>query len=331
MIDVDSEDRSSVRERPNRNTYSSTAKAGENAKAKPLLRLKATKRALPAGDVIELTDSEDDNGRAGPSQGQGLRRAGPSRASVTRAGKSQAKKGGFVLPPQEKLPAPAAAPAPAVFLPLLTVPPHEGPLFLPDMFDEPIEFGFGQSALLKPPRPPVLEPAALFPQLALVPAAAAAHQASRNRPSPPGIGREQKQKQKRIIIPCQADKPAFDVYVAQVLEIIPDVLPAHVLTLIERHHPQFKNRVVEPVLHALFENPNYPKANVKGEGKRKRDGEDDQPARAIKPKLDYGDKTRRREGGLLYVTLALVSGTRPSARHVLRTERYKIFVTGSTQ
>ena len=327
VIDIDSEDSSSVREGPNRHTYSSTAKAKANAKAKPLPRLKAPKRALPAGEVIELTDSEDDNGRAGPSQGQGSRRAGPSRASVARAGKSAAKKGGFVLPPQEELPAP---PAPAVFLPPLPVPPHEGPLSLPDMFDEPIDFGFGQSAPLGP-RPPALKPAALFPQLALAPAAAAARQAGRNSPPPPGIGHEHRHKQERIIILRQVDKPAFDVYVAHVLEIIPDVLPAHVLTLIERHYPQFKDRVVEPVLHALFENPDYPKVDARGEGKRKRDGEDGRPARAIKPKLDYGDKTRRREGGLLYPTLALVSRARPSACHALRTERYKIFVTGSTR
>ena len=79
--------------------------------------------------------------------------------------------------------------------------------------------------------------------------------------------------------PVEADEIPYDVYVAQVLEIIPDVLPAHVVALIELHYSSFKDKVVEPVLHTLFENPDYPKAEAKGKGKRKReDDEQQQPA-----------------------------------------------------
>ncbi|KAI0742253.1 hypothetical protein C8Q80DRAFT_1108089 [Daedaleopsis nitida] len=93
----------------------------------------------------------------------------------------------------------------------------------------------------------------------------------------------------------------FDAYVAQVLEIVPDVLPAHVFSLVEQQYPTHKDKVVEMVLHTLFENPDYPKADTKGKRKR----EDDQPAqRVVKPKIDYGDKNRRMEGGPYYITLA---------------------------
>ena len=42
-------------------------------------------------------------------------------------------------------------------------------------------------------------------------------------------------------------------------------------------------------------------------GKRKReDNEEELPQRAVRPKIDYGDKNRRREGSHQYVNLALV-------------------------
>ncbi|TBU39099.1 hypothetical protein BD309DRAFT_873009 [Dichomitus squalens] len=143
--------------------------------------------------------------------------------------------------------------------------------------------------MLEPPRAPPLEPAPLPP--------APAPQALRNSPPP--------QAAEPIVVPDQDEEPAFDVYVAQVLEIIPDALPAHVFSLIEQYYPNHKDRVVETVLHNLFENPDYPKADAKGKGKRKREGEGEPQDRAVKPKVDYGDKTRRREGGLHYVALAL--------------------------
>jgi TRIAD3 protein (E3 ubiquitin-protein ligase RNF216) len=57
-------------------------------------------------------------------------------------------------------------------------------------------------------------------------------------------------------------------YVAQVLEIIPDVDPEYALSLIRQHYPESRDQVVEPVLHALFEDPAYPKLDKKGKRKR---------------------------------------------------------------
>ena len=76
-----------------------------------------------------------------------------------------------------------------------------------------------------------------------------------------------------IIVPDEDDVP-FDLYVAQVLEIIPDVLPAHVFSLLEQYYPNSKDKVVETVLHVLFEDPDYPKADTKG--KRKRDEQEEE-------------------------------------------------------
>ena len=93
------------------------------------------------------------------------------------------------------------------------------------------------------------------------------------------------------------------------LEIIPDVLPTHILSLIEEHYPHYKENVVEPVLHSLFENPDYPKADANRKGKRKRDDTEPQVGRAVRPKIDYGDKNRGHPGTPFYGELAVVGGT----------------------
>ena len=141
--------------------------------------------------------------------------------------------------------------------------------------------------------------------------------------------------------------------VAQILEIIPNVEPAHLLQLIETHLPAYSvfrgNRdndddggegavaaggreataeeqvqgVVGHVLHLLFENPDYPKANLRagGKGKGKRvggpDDEDDLEGKgkgkgkakdpsSKKPKIDYASIDRPFLGGAYYFDLALV-------------------------
>ncbi|KAI0944200.1 hypothetical protein AcW1_001960 [Taiwanofungus camphoratus] len=104
-----------------------------------------------------------------------------------------------------------------------------------------------------------------------------------------------------------ADEDPFDGFVAQVLEIIPDVLPAHARALAEKHFPAHKENVVGRVLHCLFEDPEYPRLDRKGKGKRKRrDGDEEERARAsAKPKIDYGSTDREREGGEGYIDEAL--------------------------
>ncbi|KAI0351122.1 hypothetical protein OH77DRAFT_1411714 [Trametes cingulata] len=98
----------------------------------------------------------------------------------------------------------------------------------------------------------------------------------------------------------------YDAHVAQVLEILPDVAPAHVYALVARHFPAYGAKVVEPVLHELFEDPNYPRAGAGGKRKRgkERAGEGERE-RAVRPRIDYGDKDRKFEGGELYYLLAL--------------------------
>ena len=144
--------------------------------------------------------------------------------------------------------------------------------------------------------------------------------------------------------------------VAQILEIIPNVEPAHLLQLIETHLPTFSvfqgNRdpdddggegaaaagereatveeqvqgVVGHVLHHLFENPDYPKAdlraNGKGKGKRVNDPDDEddlegkgkgkaKDSSSKKPKIDYASIHRPFPGGPNYFELALVCPSLP--------------------
>lgn len=96
-----------------------------------------------------------------------------------------------------------------------------------------------------------------------------------------------------------------DAYVAQVLEIVPDVLPAHVFDLVQNR----EGNVVEQVLHLLFEDPTYPKASNKGKGKRKRERDDDaaeSSSAPVKVKIDYASEDREPVPGFQYSALSLV-------------------------
>ncbi|KAI5984865.1 hypothetical protein EDD15DRAFT_2176650 [Pisolithus albus] len=103
----------------------------------------------------------------------------------------------------------------------------------------------------------------------------------------------------------------MDDYVARVTEIIPDVQPAHVLSLVERTTQTNPDAVVELVLHALFEDPSYPKIDRKG--KRKRDEaeqeEKEEGRRSSrgtpKPRVDYLSEDREYDGGPFYSELSL--------------------------
>ena len=138
--------------------------------------------------------------------------------------------------------------------------------------------------------------------------------------------------------------------VAQILEIIPNVEPTHLLQLIETHLPTYsvfyENRdpdddgeleegaaagervatveeqvqgVVRHVLLHLFENPDYPKVDLRADGKIKGktvgdpDDEDDlegkgkeKDSSSEKPKIDYASIDRPFPGGPNYFELALV-------------------------
>lgn len=154
-------------------------------------------------------------------------------------------------------------------------------LFIPDTDDEKDLQVAGPSmkAAVAPPLPALeLEAAASLP------------------PSKPGALLEN--------VAVEADD--FDGFVAQVLEIIPNVLPEHARKLIEQHYPSRKGQVVETVLHLLFEDPSYPKSDPKGKRKlSEMAGSVNDEQRNTKVKLDFGCKDRESEGGPNYVNSAM--------------------------
>ena len=100
----------------------------------------------------------------------------------------------------------------------------------------------------------------------------------------------------------------IDVHIARVLEVVPDVQPEHVRTLLARHINTHKDGLVAFVLHMLFEDSNYPKVDTKGKRKREEvvDVDNQESERAkTRIKIDYGSKNRP-PGGVLYLEIALV-------------------------
>lgn len=95
----------------------------------------------------------------------------------------------------------------------------------------------------------------------------------------------------------------FDQFLAQVLEIIPDVEPTYAMNLIRAQHPTSGSNVVATALHSLFEST-YPKRE-KNKGKRKREDSDDGGPSTQKVKVDYACKDRPFTGGVNYYGLAM--------------------------
>ncbi|KAK7020526.1 hypothetical protein R3P38DRAFT_2970000 [Favolaschia claudopus] len=98
-------------------------------------------------------------------------------------------------------------------------------------------------------------------------------------------------------------------FVERVLDVLPDALPEHVLGLVRQHYPQSGDQVAEVVLHALFEDPAYPKVDKKGKRKRVETEDDDDAQGNVrghpKAKVDYGSKDRPYTGGIHYEQLAI--------------------------
>ncbi|THH31727.1 hypothetical protein EUX98_g2465 [Antrodiella citrinella] len=114
-----------------------------------------------------------------------------------------------------------------------------------------------------------------------------------------------------IFIPPEEDPDPFSGYLAQVLEILPDVDPSHALALITLHHEEQQNEVVATVLQTLFEDPQYPKADKKGKRKREESGEESPSVRqrveVEMATIDYGNKERPQPAGPFYQDLALAN------------------------
>ncbi|KAF9264839.1 hypothetical protein L218DRAFT_861859 [Marasmius fiardii PR-910] len=97
---------------------------------------------------------------------------------------------------------------------------------------------------------------------------------------------------------------SVSTYFAQVLEIVPNVLPDHAIALITEYLPAHQNNVVEVVLHNLFDNPGYPKLDKKGKRKATETVNADNNKK-IRVELDYGSTDRDRKGGMHYTSLAI--------------------------
>lgn len=95
------------------------------------------------------------------------------------------------------------------------------------------------------------------------------------------------------------------VYLAQIIEIVPDVDSDHVLAMIKKFLPEKGAEVVETILHALLEDPTYPRTDKKGKRKQVHQSEErDNPEKRVK--IDYGASDRKYEGGVFYSDLAIV-------------------------
>ncbi|KAF8515364.1 hypothetical protein BU17DRAFT_51893 [Hysterangium stoloniferum] len=107
-------------------------------------------------------------------------------------------------------------------------------------------------------------------------------------------------------------KDPFVAYSASVLEIIPDVESGHLRKLFEEYHPLHGEKVVEMILHVLFEDPSYPRSeNATKKRKRSRDddGERDKgkmrTSASVGEATDYGSANRDFAGGEHYASLAI--------------------------
>jgi TRIAD3 protein (E3 ubiquitin-protein ligase RNF216) len=109
----------------------------------------------------------------------------------------------------------------------------------------------------------------------------------------------------------ELDSDPVSACVAHILEIIPDVEPDYLTRLVTKAVSTHGSRVLEHVLHFLFDDSKYPKIDAKGKGKRKRADDEDKDAQAEdskRPKVDfgYGDLSRAFKGGPDYLDIALV-------------------------
>jgi len=114
------------------------------------------------------------------------------------------------------------------------------------------------------------------------------------------------------------DTPAdlIDIYVDQVLEIVPDVELDHLAALVRKYLTDFQDEVAQRVVHLLLEDPTYPKVSWEsrqtGDGIKEDNGDQGKP----EPTLDYANKDRKSEGGAEYNNLALVSHSKTSPRYL---------------
>jgi hypothetical protein len=112
--------------------------------------------------------------------------------------------------------------------------------------------------------------------------------------------------------PQEVNTDLFEKHLALILEVIPDVLPEHAMSLVERLYPIHRSQVAERVVQDLFDSPSYPKVEKafvgKGKGKRKAsEMEDALGAPPSRVKIDFASVDRPKPAGKNYTMLSLVS------------------------
>ncbi|KAJ3781897.1 hypothetical protein GGU11DRAFT_221731 [Lentinula aff. detonsa] len=104
----------------------------------------------------------------------------------------------------------------------------------------------------------------------------------------------------------QAEEDTQSSMLAQVLELVPDVQPEYAEELIARHLATRQGEVLEAVVHALFENPTYPKIDKKGKRKAAEPPHDeDQHKRSRLDQPNYDQVDRVYGGGVDYPDLSI--------------------------
>ncbi|KAF7984602.1 hypothetical protein HWV62_12799 [Athelia sp. TMB] len=225
--------------------------------------------ALNPEEIIELTDTESDDGNAIIAalirkSKDSMVISGPEPVI---SGAGQSSRQALKSPPR-----PSRDPAPSG---TSSIPADDRqPLFIPEDEEMPEAGALAQPPPPLPVAPPIPRPIIVIPDVEPEP---------ETEPLP----------------------PTMDTLIARVLEIVSDVQPAHVLSLLEQHATAHKNELVEFVLHALFEDPNYPKIDKKGKRRREDTEEPEGKDRRKSIKIDYGSKDRERVVGPHYADIAL--------------------------
>jgi hypothetical protein len=120
---------------------------------------------------------------------------------------------------------------------------------------------------------------------------------------PPQQGQEQ---QEGSLDEPENEEGIISGYMAQVLEIIPDVAPEYLLALIMQLYPQHQKESIDLAIQILFEDGQYPKVERRG----KRMSEADPDIRVLKKArieyTDYSQLDRPSLAGSDYVNMSLV-------------------------
>lgn len=98
---------------------------------------------------------------------------------------------------------------------------------------------------------------------------------------------------------------SYEHLLSQILEVVPDVQPEHVRSLLTKYHSSSGENTVAIVLHFLFEH-SYPRVE-RNLGKRKREADDVNGERSDKTAtMNYGSNDRGFRGGEHYIAISLV-------------------------